>query len=108
MLNGSLDNFALPDVLRFVASGGVTGRIEITRDEVSGELSVDQGRFVAARLGEDEAPTTVDEALDVAVLLFDGSGGTFQVVQEEWVGGPLDLDAEDLVKAVERRREQWA
>jgi hypothetical protein len=108
MLNGSLDSFALPDVLRFVASGGVTGRVEIVRDEVGGELALDQGRFVGARLTEDEAPSTIDEALDVAVLLFDGSGGTFEVVEEEWVGGPLSLDADELVKAVERRRKEWA
>src|SRR6266568_954505 len=108
MLNGSLDSFALPDVLRFVASGGVTGRIEIARDEVGGELALDQGSFVGASLTEDEAPTTVDEALDVAVLLFDGTGGTFNVVEEEWVGGPLSLNADELVKAVERRRKEWA
>lgn len=108
MLNGSLDSFALPDVLRFVASGGVTGRIEIARDEVEGELALDQGNYVGARLNEDEAPSTVDEALDVAVLLFDGTGGTFNVVEEEWVGGPLSLNADELVKAVERRRKEWA
>ncbi|MGZ4120646.1 MAG: DUF4388 domain-containing protein [Actinomycetota bacterium] len=108
MLNGNLDSFALPDVLRFVASGGVTGRIEIAREEVEGELALDQGNYVGARLNEDEAPSTVDEALDVAVLLFDGTGGTFNVVEEEWVGGPLSLSAEELVKAVERRRKEWA
>jgi len=108
MLNGNLEAFTLPDVLRFIASGGVTGRVEITRDEVEGELAVDQGRFVGARLTEEEAPSTVDEALDVAVLLFDGSGGTFNVAVEEWVGGPLNLTADELVKAVERRRKEWA
>jgi hypothetical protein len=108
MLNGNLDAFTLPDVLRFISSGGVTGRVEITRDEVDGEIAVDQGRFVGARLTEEDAPSTVDEALDVAVLLFDGSGGTFNVAVEEWVGGPLSLTADELVKAVERRRKEWA
>ena len=108
MLNGNLDTFALPDVLRFIASGNVTGRVEITRDEVAGEIAVDQGKFVGASLTDEEAPTTVDEALDIAVLLFDGAGGTFEVVQEEWVGGPLSLSAEELTKAVERRRKEWA
>ena len=108
MLSGDLDTFALPDVLRFVASGNVTGRVEITRDDVSGALALDQGTFVGASLSDEDAPTTVDEALDVAVLLFDGAGGTFEVVQEEWVGGPLSLDADELAKAVERRRKEWA
>lgn len=108
MLNGSLDSFALPDVLRFVAGSGVTGRIEITREEVGGELSLDRGRYVAARLHDEEAPSTVDEALDVCVLLFDGSSGSFEVLTEDWVGGPLDLDADELNAAVERRREEWA
>ena len=108
MLNGNLDAFALPDVLRFIASGGVTGRVEIARDEVVGELAIDQGTIVGARLSDEEAPSTVDECLDVAVLLFDGSGGTFSVVTEEWVGGPLSLSADDLAKAVERRKKEWA
>ena len=108
MLNGNLDTFALPDVLRFIASGNVTGRIEITREDVSGEIAVDQGKFVGASLTDEEAPTTVDEALDIAVLLFDGTGGTFEVIQEEWVGGPLSLSADELAKAVERRRKEWA
>ncbi|HEX9774954.1 MAG TPA: DUF4388 domain-containing protein [Actinomycetota bacterium] len=108
MLKGSLDAFALADVLGFIASGSVTGRLEIVRDEVGGELSVDQGKFVAARLTDEEAPSTVDEALDVAVLLFDGNGGSFEFFTEDWAGGPLDLDAPQLVKAVERRREEWA
>jgi len=69
---------------------------------------LDQGRFVAARLADEEAPTTEDEALDVAVLLFDGSNGEFVVAQEDWAGGPLNLDAEELVAAVERRRQEWA
>ena len=108
MLQGSLDSFALPDVLRFVASSGATGRIEVIREEVAGELMLDQGRYVAARLDDDDAPTTEDEALDVAVLLFDGSSGTFAVVNEDWAGGPLSLDADELIAAVERRRQQWA
>src|SRR5690349_9344376 len=108
MLNGNLDTFALPDVLRFIASGNVTGRIEITREDVGGEIAVDQGTFVGASLTDEDAPTTVDEALDIAVLLFDGTGGTFEVTQEEWVGGPLSLSADDLAKAVERRRKEWA
>src|SRR5205823_6178816 len=37
-----------------------------------------------------------------------GTGGTFEVVQEEWVGGPLSLSADELAKAVERRRKEWA
>src|ERR1041384_2286206 len=108
MLNGSLDAFGLPDVLKFVAASGVTGRVEITRDEVGGGLSVARGGFVAARLTDEEAPSTVDESLDVAVLLFDGNSGQFVVVPEEWVGGPLDMDADELTKAVQRRREEWA
>jgi hypothetical protein len=108
MLSGSLDAFALPDVLRFVAGSGSTGRIEINRDEVGGELSLDQGRFVAARLTGEDAPTTVDEAMDVAVLLFDGTAGSFEVVHEDWAGGPLNLDADELVAAVDKRRQEWA
>jgi hypothetical protein len=63
---------------------------------------------VAASLVDEEAPSTVDEALDVAVLLFDGTSGSFEVVTEDWAGGPLDLDAEELIRAVEKRREEWA
>src|SRR5438105_15283534 len=87
MLNGNLDTFALPDVLRFIASGAVTGRVEITRDDVVGELAVDQGRFVGASLSDEEAPSTVEEALDIARRLFDGCGGAVAVDPEDGVGG---------------------
>ena len=50
MLNGNLDTFALPDVLRFIASGSVTGRVEITRDDVVGELRARGGLVPAERL----------------------------------------------------------
>jgi hypothetical protein len=62
MLNGNLDTFTLPDVLRFISSGNVTGRVEIAREDVAGELAIDQGTFVGACLADEEAPTTVDEA----------------------------------------------
>lgn len=108
MLNGSLESFALPDVLRFVASGGISGRISITREEVAGELAVHEGRFVGASLADADLPSSADEALDATVLLFDGSGGTFDVKQGDPGSGPFEHDADQLIAAVDERRRQWA
>jgi len=108
MLSGNLGIFPLPDVIKVVAGRDITGRIAVRRDAVTGEFSIDRGKVVSARLTEDEAPTNYDEALDVAVVLFDGTGGTFEVHQEEWIGGPLDLDPDALASAIDERRDAWA
>lgn len=108
MLNGSLEAFALPDVIKLVAARDITGRVAITRAGVSGEISIDRGKVVAARLADDGPPSNHDEALDVVVVLFDATGGEFALHPEEWVGGPLDLDPEALLAAADERRDAWA
>ena len=47
-LQGTLDTFALPDVLRLLASTRKTGRLRITADRGSGSIWLDGGSVVAA------------------------------------------------------------
>jgi hypothetical protein len=49
-LSGTLGTFALPDVLRLLASTAKTGRLRITGDRGSGSVWVDSGDVVAAEL----------------------------------------------------------
>ena len=47
-LQGTLDTFALPDVLRLLASTAKTGRLHVEGDRASGEVWLDAGHVVAA------------------------------------------------------------
>src|SRR4051795_12598636 len=47
-LQGTLDTFALPDVLRLLASTKKSGRLRITGDRGHGSVWVDGGRVVGA------------------------------------------------------------
>jgi hypothetical protein len=47
-LQGTLDTFALPDVLRLLASTAKTGRLHVEGDRASGDVWLDAGHVVAA------------------------------------------------------------
>src|SRR3954465_9507567 len=49
-LQGTLDTFALPDVLRLLASTKKVGRLRVTGDTGSGSLWVDGGSAVGSEL----------------------------------------------------------
>src|SRR5260221_12280621 len=77
-LQGTLDTFALPDVLRLLASTKKTGRLVITGTRGSGSVWVDGGSVVGT-----DATGAVPDADAVAVLFellrFGGDGSfTFE------------------------------
>ncbi len=47
-LQGTIETFALPEVLRLLGSGGKTGRLRLSGDRGSGSIWVDGGKVVAA------------------------------------------------------------
>src|SRR5215813_4464413 len=60
-LQGTLDTFALPDVLRLLASTRKTGRLRVSGNRGTGSVWVDAGGVVAAEAaGLPEAPAPVD------------------------------------------------
>ena len=59
-LQGTLDTFALPDVLRLLATTHKTGRLRVNGDRGSGSLWVEQGQLAASEL---IVPGATDDSL---------------------------------------------
>jgi hypothetical protein len=77
-LQGTLDTFALADVLRLLAATKKTGRLRVTGDRGSGSVWVDEGRVVATELA---VPGTTDESPAqtlFALLRFSAGSFTFE------------------------------
>jgi hypothetical protein len=104
-LQGTLDTFALPDVLRLLAATKKSGRLRITGDRGTGSVSVDGGE-----VGTIEAPHAphVADATDALfeLLRFDEGSFTFDAdaVPE---GGTSSGDVETLLSGAETLLAEW-
>src|SRR3954453_23344168 len=76
-LQGTLDTFALPDVLRLLASTKKTGRLRVSGNRGTGSVWVDGGGVTGAEAtGVGDAPTSSDVLFE---LLRSGDGSfTFE------------------------------
>ena len=105
-LQGTLETFALPDVLRLLASTHKTGRLRLTGSSGSGSLWLDGGAIVgseAARAPLADGPT------DVLFELLRFKEGDFvfddDATTAEASGTPTDV--EDALAAAEAMLEEW-
>jgi hypothetical protein len=74
-LSGSLDSFALPDVMRLLASTNKTGRLRVSGDRGSGSVWVEDGEIVASELTS--PPTTDPTHAEVLFAMLRFSSGSF-------------------------------
>ncbi|MEM7142658.1 MAG: DUF4388 domain-containing protein [Actinomycetota bacterium] len=77
-LSGTLDTFALPDVLRLLASTAKTGRLRITGDRGSGSVWVDGGEVVATELASAVTQEPSDAEVVFGLLRFSAGSFTFE------------------------------
>lgn len=77
-LSGTLDTFALPDVLRLLASTAKTGRLRITGDRGSGSVWVDSGEVVATELASAVTQEPTNEEVVFGLLRFAAGSFTFE------------------------------
>jgi len=105
-LQGTLETFALPDVLRLLASTHKTGRLRLTGSSGSGSLWLDGGAIVgseAARAPLADGPT------DVLFELMRFKEGDFvfddDATSPEATGSPTGV--EDALAAAEAMLEEW-
>ena len=77
-LSGTLDTFALPDVLRLLATTAKSGRLRITGDRGSGSVWVEDGDVVATELTatNDLSPTATEVIF--GLLRFNAGSFTFE------------------------------
>lgn len=73
-LQGDLDSFALPDVLRLLAGTGKTGRLDVSGEDATGGVSLDGGTLVGGEVSS--APHAVTAA-DVVFELLRFERGSF-------------------------------
>lgn len=98
-LQGTIETFALPDVLRLLAATRKTGRLHVRGEADAGDLWLDAGRVVAALL-HGEPPST--EPTDVLVSLLRVERGSFFFEADAPAPDPqLPQEVEPLVARVE-------
>lgn len=91
-LEGTLDSFSLPDVLRLLAGTGKSGCLQVHGDRGEGNVWVEAGEIVAARAERALGDAPVEEV--VFELLRYGEG-SFRFAPDEKapeVGGPYEVD----------------
>ena len=100
MLQGSLDNFTLDEVLNLLAGTMKTGHLRLSGDRGTGSLWVDEGLLVQA-----EASNVIagGDWEDVMFELLRFESGNFSFVVDDLA--PAPLDSTDIEPLVERGRE---
>lgn len=104
-LQGTLETFALPDVLRLLASTHKTGRLRLTGANGSGSLWLDGGAIVSSEAAR--APLA-DGPTDVLFELLRFKEGDFVFDDDATVdasGSPTEV--EDALAAAEAMLEEW-
>lgn len=105
MLQGSLDVFALPDVLRLVSQSGATGRLTIRRKGAVGAIGLREGTVIGGELAGVPAEDP-DSLLDAAMTMVDATGGEFSLVQ----GDSTEVGryaVEEFLDAIGDHRRRW-
>lgn len=105
-LSGTLDTFALPDVLRLLASTEKTGRLRISGPRGSGSLWVDGGEVVATELTSLNSLEPTDTEVVFGLLRFEAGSFTFEndAVSPNAASG---TSMEPLLGAAENMLAEW-
>ncbi len=103
-LQGDLNSFALPDVLRLLAGTGKSGRLEIDAAHGTGELLLNAGTIVASSVST--APHAVESA-DVVYELLCFESGAFLFDERDQPGRPGE-SVERVIAAAEGLVVEWA
>lgn len=101
-LQGTLDTFSLPDVLRFLAGAAKSGRLAVDESKRRGELWLDGGTVVHVDVDGAESP---QEALFQLLRDPDGSFAFDGDLTTSSAGAPMDVEA--LIADAQARLVEW-
>ena len=104
-LQGTLDTFALPDVLRLLASTRKTGRLRVTADRGSGSIWLDGGSVVAANATSAKASESLPLVVFELLRHHQGSFIFEPEVTTADAGAPVEIDA--ILRDAERLLAEW-
>lgn len=104
-LQGTLDTFALPDVLRLLAATRKTGRLRLSGSRGNGSVWVEAGSVVCVDAAHAPHATEADAAL-FELLRFEDGSFTFDVDLVHEDPAPA-LDVEEVLGAAEAQLAEW-
>jgi hypothetical protein len=104
-LQGTLDTFALPDVLRLLAATRKTGRLRLSGSRGNGAVWVEAGSVVCVEAAHAPHATEADAAL-FELLRFEDGAFTFDVDLVHEDPAPA-LDVEEVLGAAEKQLAEW-
>ncbi len=105
-LSGTLDTFALPDVLRLLGSTQKSGRLRVTGDRGSGSVWVDDGEVVATELSSLNSLEPTDIEVVFGLLRFDAGSFTFETdASSPNAGDAMAMDP--ILSAAENMLTEW-
>ncbi|MEM8925870.1 MAG: DUF4388 domain-containing protein [Actinomycetota bacterium] len=104
MLQGSLDDFALEEVLELLSSTSKTGKLEVKGDRGHGALRLNEGRLVDA-----EASYTANgvESEDVLFELLRFADGNFHFTASKSEEGSHADNVSEVLEAAQARLADW-
>ena len=104
-LQGTLETFALPDVLRLLASTKKTGRLRLTGSRGSGDIWLDEGQIVAG--GASRSPMA-SEPVEVLFELLRFEDGDFVFETDDASAEPGDpVSVEEALSGAEALSAEW-
>ncbi|QGG95169.1 DUF4388 domain-containing protein [Actinomarinicola tropica] len=104
-LQGTLETFALPDVLRLLASTKKTGVLRVDTDRGTGELLVVDGALTG---GAAERAPRAEEPADVLFELLRAAGGSFVFdADADASGGRTSQEVESALAVAEEQLGEW-
>jgi DNA-binding transcriptional ArsR family regulator len=105
-LQGSIDTFALDDVLRLVASTGKTGRLSLCGSRGEGELVVRDGLVLDGAVSTDERVGDLYE-LVFELLRFDDGEFVFDAVAIDGLDDAEPVEVEGLIEGASGLLAEW-
>jgi hypothetical protein len=104
-LQGTLDTFSLPDVLRLLATTGKSGCLHIDGDRGRGRVWIDDGAVVDAAADRALGEASVDEVI-FEMLRFDR--GSFSFAAEEQSSSPREpVEVEGALRRAGQLLDEW-
>lgn len=101
-LHGTLETFALPDVMALLAATKKTGELRVVGGKLDGRVHLDAGRVIAANVGR------ADSFVDAVFELLRLTSGKFSFDAEKQADDPSDpVDIEPLLLEAQSRLAAW-
>lgn len=104
MLQGSLENFALDEVLGLLSNTRKTGKLNITGDRGSGSLMFSEGLLVGADANRTPNGDTTE---DIMFELLRFKQGNFAFTSEDIVPTGEEKDLHSVLSIAENRLQDW-